>query len=229
MALLTMLTMRARRRTLWAVQRHGAPCLAASVAALVFAFVAAPVGATHLGTIAEVFPIAEDDALVHLERQLHQRAASGQLARDQAALRARIEQRTLRPVPVAAVRRTTTTTVRYYDPTVWVQADIRDHEGKLVLARGTRANPFDQVVLSKRVLFFDGADPDQVAWAARERAQGAALLVLVGGAPIELERRWRTPVYFDQGGAMVRQLGIEQVPARISQDGKRLRIEEVRP
>lgn len=229
MAILTILAMRTRPRTLWAVMRRGALCLTALVAALVATLVAAPAGATHLGTIAEVFPIAEDDALVHIERQLHQRAASGQLARDQAALRARIAERTLRPVPVAAVRRTTTTAVRYYDPTVLVHADIRDHEGKLVVARGTHANPFDQVALSKRVLFFDGADPEQVAWAARERAQGAALLVLVGGAPIELERRWRTPVYFDQGGAMVRQLGIEQVPARISQDGKRLRIEEVRP
>ncbi len=220
MALLTKLTMRARHRTLWAALR-GVFCLAA--------LAAAPAGATHLGTIAEVFPIAEDDALAYIEQQLRRRAASGQLARDQAALRARTTQRALHPAPVATVRRTTTATVRHYDPSVRVHADIRDHEGKIVLARGTRANPFDQVSLSKHVLFFDGADPEQVAWAARERAQGAVLLVLVGGSPITLERRWNTPVYFDQGGAMVRQLGIEQVPARISQDGKRLRIEEVRP
>lgn len=212
---------RARQQTWGRTLRWAALCIGA--------LTAASAGATHLGTIGELFPIAEEDALVVLERQLRARAASGQLAQDQAALRARITQRTLHPTPVATVRRTTVPVVRHYDPTVLVHADIRDHQGRIVLPRGAHANPFDQLALSKRVLFFDGRDPEQVAWAARERTQGPALLVLIGGSPIELERRWNSPVYFDQSGAMVRQLGIAQVPARITQDGKRLRIEEVRP
>jgi conjugal transfer pilus assembly protein TraW len=42
-------------------------------------------------------------------------------------------------------------------------------------------------------------------------------------------RAWKQTVYYDQGGSLVRRLGIRQVPAIVSQDGKRLRIDEVRP
>lgn len=213
--------MTARDRSLWRRLSRGVIGLC-TLAAL-------PAGATHLGTIAEVFPIAEDDALTYIASQLNARAASGQLARDQAALRAQVSARALNPAPVAGLRRTTQEVVRYYDPTIRVAADIRDANGALLIARGTRANPFDQLSLSKRVLFFDGRDAAQVAWAARELAQGPALPILVAGEFAPLMRRFGQRVYFDQGGAMVRQLGIEQVPARITQDGKRLRIDEVRP
>jgi conjugal transfer pilus assembly protein TraW len=40
-------------------------------------------------------------------------------------------------------------------------------------------------------------------------------------------KAWRTPVYYDQQGTLSRRLGIRQVPAVVSQDGLRLRIDEV--
>jgi conjugal transfer pilus assembly protein TraW len=42
-------------------------------------------------------------------------------------------------------------------------------------------------------------------------------------------RAWKRPVFYDQGGTLIRRLGIRQVPAVVSQDGKRLRVDEVRP
>jgi conjugal transfer pilus assembly protein TraW len=35
------------------------------------------------------------------------------------------------------------------------------------------------------------------------------------------------PVYFDQQGSLIRRFGIRQVPALVSQEGLRLRIDEV--
>ena len=51
--------------------------------------------------------------------------------------------------------------------------------------------------------------------------------ILVGGSYLDLMKAWRVRVYFDQHGALTRQLGIAQVPAIVSQEGLRLRIDEV--
>ena len=40
-------------------------------------------------------------------------------------------------------------------------------------------------------------------------------------------KSWRMPVYFDQQGLLTRRLGITQVPALVSQEGMRLRIDEL--
>jgi conjugal transfer pilus assembly protein TraW len=41
-------------------------------------------------------------------------------------------------------------------------------------------------------------------------------------------RRWKQTVYYDQQGLLTMRLGIRQVPARVTQDGRRLRIDELR-
>jgi conjugal transfer pilus assembly protein TraW len=40
-------------------------------------------------------------------------------------------------------------------------------------------------------------------------------------------KSWRIPVYYDQQGLLTRRLGIAQVPALVSQEDKRLRIDEM--
>jgi conjugal transfer pilus assembly protein TraW len=40
-------------------------------------------------------------------------------------------------------------------------------------------------------------------------------------------RLWRRPVYYDQQGQLVEKLGIRHVPALVSQEGRRLRIDEI--
>jgi conjugal transfer pilus assembly protein TraW len=94
---------------------------------------------------------------------------------------------------------------------------------------GLRKNPLDVVSLSKHLLFFDARDVRQVA-KAREliaRYQGRVKPILVGGSYIDLMKAWNTPVYYDQEGTLVRKLGITGVPAIVSQEGSRLRIDEV--
>ena len=109
--------------------------------------------------------------------------------------------------------------------------DIRDNTGQLLFAKGTQVNPLEVVSLSKRLVFFDGGDARQVAFAKQTLSSAGAGTkpILVGGQPLKLMRSWKRPVYFDQGGTLVKRLGIQQVPAIVSQDGKRLRIDEVRP
>ena len=40
-------------------------------------------------------------------------------------------------------------------------------------------------------------------------------------------KAWRTPIYYDQQGLLTRRLGIRQVPALVSQEGRLLRIDEI--
>ena len=106
---------------------------------------------------------------------------------------------------------------------------IADETGAVLFPAGLRKNPLDVVSLSKHLLFFDARDVRQVA-KAREliaRYQGRVKPILVGGSYIDLMKAWNTPVYYDQDGTLVRKLGITGVPAIVSQEGSRLRIDEV--
>jgi conjugal transfer pilus assembly protein TraW len=101
----------------------------------------------------------------------------------------------------------------------------------VIVPAGTRSNPLDVVTLTRQLLFFDGRDPDQVLLARAKLTElgGRLKPVLVGGSYLDLMRAWQVPVYFDQDGALVRRLGITQVPALVAQDGKRLRVDELLP
>ena len=92
-------------------------------------------------------------------------------------------------------------------------------------------NPLDHVSLRERLVFFDGRDRRQVAFAQQALAspEGGAKPILVAGEPLALMRSWKRRVFYDQGGSLSRRLGIRQVPAVVSQEGKRLRVDEVRP
>ena len=104
-----------------------------------------------------------------------------------------------------------------------------DAQGRLLFAAGTRKNPLDVVSLSRRLLFFDGRDERQVCRARELIAGGGTPIkpILTGGSYLDLMKSWRSPVYYDQQGTLIPRLGIRQVPALVSQEGSRLRIDEL--
>ena len=182
-----------------------------------------------LGVVGPVYPILEPDLLRTIESILREKERSGELARLQHQGLARAEASLKAPEPVRGLRRTVAARVRHVDASTKVARDIVAPDGATVIRAGTRINPLDYVQLSSRLLFFDARDGAQVLRAAQliDRFEGRVKPILVGGSFVELTRRWRRPVYYDQGGALVRRLGIEQVPALVSQEGKRLRVEEL--
>ena len=84
-------------------------------------------------------------------------------------------------------------------------------------------------MISRFLLFFDGRDAAQVAKAKRLIAyyNGRVKPIMTAGAVLELTRKWKRQVYFDQGGTLVKKLRIRQVPALVSQEGRQLRIDEL--
>ena len=186
--------------------------------------------AQHLGVIGPVYPIAEPSLLALIQSKLRELGANGGLERLQRESQTRIRRQIEDPAPVSGITRTATARTFHFDPSIEVPYPISDADGRLIVAPGTRVNPLDVVSLSRPLFFFDARDAEQVERARRELADqhGQVKLILTGGSYLELMRRWRRPVYYDQQGLLTTRLGIRQVPARVTQDGRRLRIDELR-
>ena len=132
-----------------------------------------------------------------------------------------------RPLPVEGVIATQKPRSFLYDPTITVAQDIPDHTGRVIHAQGTRIHPLHIRSLSHPLVFIDGDDVHQTAWSRRQcQNDPQAKIILVKGNPFTLMETLNRPVFFDQGGVLVRKLGIRQVPARVTQQGDHLVITE---
>jgi len=161
--------------------------------------------------------------------RLREKERSGELAKFEQLARARASESVLNPKPVPGLRLSEVPRTYYFDPSFTLDRNILGPRGELLFAAGTRKNPLEVVSLSRHLLFFDGRDARQVGRARQLIAfyQGRVKPILVGGSYLDLMKSWRMPVYFDQQGLLTRRLGITQVPALVSQEGMRLRIDEL--
>jgi conjugal transfer pilus assembly protein TraW len=186
--------------------------------------------AVDLGTIGPTYGIAEPHLLEFIRQRLREKERTGELQRLIDEARSRGVAAVRNPPPVEGVRSTEAARSWYVDPTFTLDRNIVDAQGRLLFPAGTRKNPLEVVSLSKRLLFFDARDARQVARAHEliARYDGKVKPILTGGSYLELMKAWRVPVYYDQQGTMTRRLGIRQVPALVSQEGLRLRVDEVR-
>ena len=185
--------------------------------------------AEDLGVVGPVYPIAEPNLLEAIVAKLREADTSGRLAMLQQNASANVTRAIEQPAPIASVTKTAKPRSFYYDPSIVIPYAITDAEGKVIVASGTKVNPLDTVSLSNALLFIDARDARQVgrAKAMLEERQGKVKLILTGGSYLDLMRRWKRPVFYDQQGHLTEKLGIRHVPALVSQEGRRLRIDEI--
>lgn len=200
--------------------------LTALVATALLAF---NVSAQDLGVIGPVYPIAEPSLLEVIVAKLRNAEASGVLGQLQRDAQTRTKRGIEQPESIATVSRTTKPRTHYYDPSLVVPYAITDADGRIIIAPGTTVNPLDTVSLSKHLLFFDARDTDQVkrARVLLDQHSGRVKLILTGGSYLDLMKRWKLPVFYDQQGLLTTKLRIQHVPALVYQEGKRLRIDEI--
>jgi conjugal transfer pilus assembly protein TraW len=206
--------------------------IAAATLAVAIAFSAsavAPTDSSKAERAGPVYPIGEPDMLEEIEKKLKDMQDSGRIQQriDEAIERSKKSAQYPRKVDgLGTVKKART---YYFDPSIVASRDIKDHQGKVVVAAGTKVNPLDYVGMGEWLVFFDGTSETQVkmAEALGKKYEWMIKPILVNGGPMDLMRRWKKRVYFDQGGSMVKRLGIENVPALVTQDGKRLRIDEL--
>ena len=185
--------------------------------------------AMDLGVIGPTYEISEPHLLQMIEQRLREKERSGELGRLEAQARERGIATVKNPPPVTGLRATEAVRTFYFDPSFTLDRNLLGPQGELLFAAGTRKNPLEVVSLSRHLLFFDARDPRQVGRARQliARYQGRVKPILVGGSYLALMQSWHVPVYYDQQGLLTRRLGITQVPALVSQDGLRLRIDEL--
>ena len=173
--------------------------------------------------IGHSFEISEESFLTMIQRRVQQASSDGKLEALEEDVKKRVKERVLNPLPVEGIQKTQEERSYYFDPSITVENDIRDHKGTLIHAKGTAVNPLKTFSWGIPLLLIDGSDSEQVSWALAQTGK----VVLVKGSPLELARQTGQRFYFDQGGKIIEKFHIRQVPARISQDTLRLLIEEV--
>lgn len=181
-----------------------------------------------LGIYGTLFEIEEEDLLDLIERRLLHLKEAEDLQKHQEILVKRTQEKVLKPKPVTGIQRATERRVFYYDPTLTLPYDLKDQKGQVFQKKGTKVNPLETLSLSKDLVFLEGDDEDQLAWVQKSyiEPQKPLKVILVKGAPFKCEEKLKTPCYFDQEGVLTQKLGIKNVPARVSQEGLRLKIEE---
>jgi len=200
--------------------------------ALALAVLPDPGLARDLGVVGQTFAIAEPDLIAYLKARLAAAEKRGEIAAFQRRFAETSRAHILRPTPVEGLAPTTEVRSWLFDPSLVVQADVRDTTGHVLARRGEVINPLQHLAYDRVLVFIDGDRPDQVALARRlANTEGATRtrIILTKGSPIALMRRQRLQVYFDQSGRLSGHFGLRHVPSVIRRDGDRLRISEVRP
>ncbi len=177
-----------------------------------------------LGVHGHLFPIIEPNLLQYIRDSLSQMTPE-----EVQSINQKIKNNYLKmikePNSVSSVTEAYEYKVYSYDPTVSVANDITDHNGNIIVSKGTSVNPLTLLPLSKELLFIDGTKESHIAWIKSQNKQ--AKWILVKGKPLDLEKEEEHSVYFDQFGYLVNKLGIQHVPARVSQEGLLLKVEEI--
>lgn len=179
------------------------------------------------GVMGQTWPVIEPDLLTTIDAKLKSLEASGGIARMQKELAAKTEYRVRNPQPVAGLGVTQEPRAWLFDPSIVVADDIRDAKGNLIAARGTKVNPLGLVQLKTDLVFVDGRDPAQIAWATSKWESTKAKIIFVAGSPFDRMGEYKRRFFFDQQGKLTQHFGIAHVPAVVSQEGEALRIQEL--
>ncbi|WP_233419029.1 conjugal transfer protein TraW [Rickettsia tamurae] len=149
----------------------------------------------------------------------------------------------LEPAPVVGIRATSKPRKFWYDPSFTLTEDIKLPDGKILHKERTKVNPLDHMVFDRELIFIDGRSQEQMEWLKKRLEDTKAKnkeknnnennnleirIILVGGKILELQEEIGRTLYFDQAGELTNKFGIEQVPAIVVQDGKRLKISEIK-
>lgn len=173
-----------------------------------------------LGTFGQTYPIVENDLLEVIEGRV-KKIDQGVLNKK---MTQHVKNKILHPVPLP-LGSATENRIFYYDPSFFVEKDIRDHKGNIIWKAGTRINPLEHTPLTSPMLFFDGSNENHLQWALAENA--SSRFVLTKGSPLQLEEKIERPVFFDQQALLTKKLKIQFIPARVTQEGMVLKIEEI--
>lgn len=181
---------------------------------------AGPVSAKVLGTVGQVFPIAERDALEEIEER------AGVV--DWQSILARETPETFRPPHPVRLPRARENRVFLVDMRYTLEFDVPDGRGGILYPKGFRFNPLDHVPFNQTLVVLDGDDPGQRAWLKESPlADGAETLILLsGGAYREVGKELgRAVFYLDQ--RLVDRFRLVAAPSVVTRKGSMMEVREI--
>ena len=179
--------------------------------------------AQDLGVFGETFEIAEEDFLQHMMSKLQKMNQTGELKIAQKKVQEKVKESISHPQAVQGITETEKEREYKFDPTITATQDLADHNGKVFARAGEQFNPLDHVKMTP-MLFIDGENKKQISWALKKIEDrkifkhDSAKIVLVNGAPFDLQIKLNRQIFFDQHGFLTKKLGIEHVPAIVFQN-----------
>ena len=126
------------------------------------------VHATDLGAFGNTFVISEMDFMAYLQNKIKTMQERGEWNKVQNQFKSRVKAQINRPTPLYLPRAIEDKTWAF-NPSITVPYDITNAQGALIIPKGTVVNPLERVGLSSTLLFFNGDDKEQVAWAVQEQ------------------------------------------------------------
>ena len=182
--------------------------------------------ANDLGRLGKVYPIIEEDLIVVIQRRLAKMEKSGELEKKYKEGSENVKKYLERP-PGISLPRAQEYKAKTYDPTYTLPYDVFDIEGKIIYKAGITVNPLDYQPMIEQLCFVNGDDADQVKWLLKYCKDPAlSVPVLVQGNLMDLMRKSKVRLYFDQSGWYVKRLQIEALPTVVRQSGRVLYVEQ---
>ena len=188
-------------------------------------FYKTPSHAKDFGVEGHLWEIVEEDILEYIEKKL--KVVDVEKLKEE--MIDKTKKRVEEPVEVSGIGISSSERIYYYDPSYIVPEDIYDQNGNLLYKAGYKVNPLGKVPLRERLIFVSGNNEYQVRYAVKKREEygGAAKIILTSGKPLDIQRKEKVWIYFDQQGVLTTKLGIKAVPAIVEQSGLRLKITEL--
>ena len=188
---------------------------------LAFIFLQTEASGKDLGVWGKLYEIREPDMLSHIKSKTRRI--------DIEALRQEITSRIEKThhalssvslnVPTATEQR-----VRYVDPSVKITSPIYDLSGKEMFSAGM-VNPLDYVSLSKDILVLR-EDQIQTTLAEMSGEKKNLILILTDGN-IQRSSLQAGQIVYRANRFILQRLQIEKVPALVTQDRQKLRVQEI--
>ena len=229
--------------------RPAEPLLASITLILSMAFMQNAL-AVDFGTKGRKWSIEEQDIL----EMIDERGKLVDQDELKARMRAKAKKTAEEPLAVDFVNPAEEGRVYWFDPSYVLEKDAYLPNKRLFYKAGTRVNPLKEMQkfgasLDRRMIFIDARKRNQVEWlkdmlkreyakqqtdeliSENDRVVIENKIILVGGRPFDLQEELQEEydgmvVYFDQGAAYSRKMGIRASPALVIQDGHMLKIEE---
>lgn len=188
--------------------------------------------------IGTIYPIKEESLLKVIMSRLSNMQKTGEIKKMQDEWK-KTAINTINHPDGVDLPTTTIFKTHYYDPSIVLQHDVILPNGETLYKKGTKVNPLSIRGLSKRYIFIDGSDPEQVEFAKSlyEKSGWRDRVVLVKGSYMDLMKTWKHRVYFDQLGTsgigghqketLVDTFQISAVPSVLFQNGLYLQIDAV--